>query len=405
MTEQTVLISGAGIAGPTLAYFLGRRGFRPTVVEHAHGTRSSGSPVDVRGPAVRVAEQMGVMPRLRAAATGVTGMRFVDAAARRLGGVGMWAVQGGAGTVELPRGTLASVLYEAARDHAEFVFGDAIASLEQDAGGVDVTFEHGAPRRFDLVVGADGLHSGVRRLAFGPESAFVRHLGLYVATTPFDGPIEHPHEVVLHNAPGRLAAIHPSPAGPLAFFAYRAPAVPDLDHRDTERHKRMLTEAFADGGWRVPELLDRARAAEDLYFDSVSQVVLSPWSAGRITLLGDAAASVSLFGDGSSLAMAGALTLADALAAAAGAALDNVRRHAGTDASAWVLVEDEGDVVTVSVRDDGPGFAADRLARAVEEGRLGVAQSIVGRMRDVGGTAHVTSSPGQGTEVELRATR
>lgn len=316
MTEQTVLISGAGIAGSTLAYWLGRRGFRPTVVEHAHGTRSSGSPVDVRGPAVRVAERMGVMPRLRAAATGVTGMRFVDAAGRRVGGIGMGTVRGGAGTVELPRGALASVLYEAARDHAEFVFGDAIAALDQNAGGVDVTFEHGAPRRFDLVVGADGLHSGVRRLVFGPESAFVRHLGLYVATTPFDGPIEHPREVVLHNTPGRLAAIHPSPAGPLAFFAYRSPAVPDLDHRDTERHKRMLTEAFADGGWRVPELLDRVRAADDLYFDSVSQVVLSPWSVGRITLLGDAAASVSLFGDGSSLAMAGALTLAEALAAA-----------------------------------------------------------------------------------------
>jgi 2-polyprenyl-6-methoxyphenol hydroxylase-like FAD-dependent oxidoreductase len=195
------------------------------------------------------------------------------------------------------------------------VFDDAIATLEQDERGVNVTFDHGEPRRFDLVVGADGLHSNVRRLAFGPEPGFVRHMGLYVATTPFDGPIEHPHEVVLHNTPGRLAAIHPSPAGPLAFFAFRSPAVPDFDHRDTAQHQRLLAGAYAGVGWRVPELLERVRAAEDLYFDSVSQVRLDPWWGGRIALIGDAASSLSLFGDGSSLAIAGAFTLADELAA------------------------------------------------------------------------------------------
>ncbi|MCW2860805.1 MAG: putative oxidoreductase match, partial [Actinoallomurus sp.] len=182
MNDRTVLISGAGIAGSTLAYWLARHGFRPTVVEHARRMRSSGSPVDVRGPAVEVAERMGVLPRLRAAGTGVTGMRFVNAAGRRVGGVGMRVVQGAAGEVEVPRGDLASILYEASRDHAEFVFDDSIATLEQDEQGVDVTFGHARPRRFDLVVGADGLHSAVRLLAFGPESGFVRHLGLFVAT-------------------------------------------------------------------------------------------------------------------------------------------------------------------------------------------------------------------------------
>jgi 2-polyprenyl-6-methoxyphenol hydroxylase-like FAD-dependent oxidoreductase len=315
LNDRTVLISGAGIAGSTLAYWLARHGFRPTVVEHARRMRSSGSPVDVRGPAVEVAERMGVLPRLRAAGTGVTGMRFVNAAGRRVGGVGMRVVQGAAGEVEVPRGDLASILYEASRDHAEFVFDDSIATLEQDEQGVDVTFGHARPRRFDLVVGADGLHSAVRRLAFGPETGFVRHLGLYVATTPFDGRIEHPHEVVLHNTPGRLAAIHPSPSGPLAFFAFRSPEVADFDHRDTARHKRLLEAAFAAGSWRVPELLERVRAADDLFFDSVSQVRLDRWSDGRTALLGDAASSVSLFGDGSTLAIAGAFTLAGELAA------------------------------------------------------------------------------------------
>jgi 2-polyprenyl-6-methoxyphenol hydroxylase-like FAD-dependent oxidoreductase len=336
MNERTVLISGAGIGGSTLAYWLARHGFRPTVVEHARRMRSSGSPVDVRGPAVEVADRMGIMPRLRAAGTGVTGMRFVNAAGRRVGRVGMRVVQGGTGEVELPRHALASVLYEAGRDHAEFVFDDAIASLEQDERGVNVTFDHGEPRRFDLVVGADGLHSNVRRLAFGPEPGFVRHMGLYVATTPFHGPIEHPHEVVLHNAPGRLAAIHPSPTGPLAFFAFRSPAVPDFDHRDAAQHRRLLAAAYADVGWRVPELLERVRTAEDLYFDSVSQVRLNPWSDGRIALVGDAASSLSLFGDGSTLAIAGAFTLAGELAASPGDHRSAFRRY---EAAHRTLVE------------------------------------------------------------------
>jgi 2-polyprenyl-6-methoxyphenol hydroxylase-like FAD-dependent oxidoreductase len=332
MSNQTVLISGAGIAGPTLAYWLARNGFRPTVVERARGLRSSGSPVDVRGRAVGVAEQMGVMPRLRGAGTGVTAMRFVNASGRRVGGVDMRALQQAAGSheVELPRSDLASILYEASRDHAEFVFGDSIAALEQDARGVNVAFDRAPPRRFDLVIGADGLHSAVRRLAFGPESAFVRHMGLYVATMPFDGPIEHRHEVVMHNTPGRAVAIHPSPGGPLAFFAFRSPAVPDFDYRDTGQHKRLLAAAYANGSWRVPDLLDRVHAADDLYFDSVSQVRLGRWSDGRIALLGDAASSVSLFGDGSTLAITGAFTLAHHLADAPGDHQAAFRRYEAT---------------------------------------------------------------------------
>jgi 2-polyprenyl-6-methoxyphenol hydroxylase-like FAD-dependent oxidoreductase len=327
MSERTVLICGAGIAGPTLAYWLARHGFRPTVVEHA-ALRSSGSPVDVRGPAVDVAERMGVMPRIRQARTHTTGISFVNATGRRVGGVNLRAFQQAAGSreVELPRGDLASILYQASRDHAEFLFNDTIVALDQDEHGVGVTFDRAQPRRFDLVVGADGLHSAVRRLAFGPESDFVRHMGIYVATATWeaasltatmrlDGPIAGGREVVMYNTPGRAVAIHPSHGDAGAFFAFRSPAVPGFDYRNTAQHKRLLTAAFRDGGWRVPELLKRAEAADDLYFDSVSQVRVRPWWHGRVALLGDAASCVSLFGDGSSLAMAGAFTLAEALAA------------------------------------------------------------------------------------------
>ncbi len=323
MSNQAVLISGAGIAGPTLAYWLARHGFRPTVVERAAAPRSSGSPVDVRGPAVDVAERMGVMPRIRDAATHVTGMRFVNAAGRRVGRVNLRALQQAAGSreVELPRGDLAAILSQASRHHAEFLFDDAIVALSQDEHGVSVTFEHAQPRRFDLVIGADGLHSAVRRLAFGPEADFAHHLGLYVATMRLegldglDGLVEGGREVVMYNTPGRAAAIHPSRGQALAFFAFQSPAVPDFDYRDTAQHKRLLAAAFQGGGWRVPELLKRVQATDDLYFDSVSQVQVRPWWHGRVALVGDAASCVSLFGDGSSLAMAGAFTLAEQLAA------------------------------------------------------------------------------------------
>jgi 2-polyprenyl-6-methoxyphenol hydroxylase-like FAD-dependent oxidoreductase len=314
---QTVLISGAGVAGPTLAYWLARAGFRPTVVERADGQRSSGNPVDVRGPALPVVEQMGLVDALRAAATQATGLRFVDSTGRRGRRMSLPASRSAAGTseIEVPRADLAGILYAAARDDAEFVYDDTITELDQNPDGVEVTFERGAGRRFDLVVGADGLHSTTRRLAFGPERDFIRHLGVYVATTPLDGPPEDPHDVLLYNTPGRLVAMHPGRGTAGVAFIFRRAAVPGFDYRDLAQHRRILAEAYAgERGWIVPDLLARAERSDDLYFDAVSKVVLPSWSAGRVVLLGDAAASVSLFGDGSSMAIAGARTLAGALA-------------------------------------------------------------------------------------------
>jgi 2-polyprenyl-6-methoxyphenol hydroxylase-like FAD-dependent oxidoreductase len=314
---RTVLISGAGVAGPTLAYWLARAGFRPTIVERTNGQRSSGSPVDVRGPALPVVEEMGVVDDLRSAATHATGIRFVDPSGRLGRRMSPRAGRSAAGTreIEVPRADLARILCAAVHDDAEFVYDDTVTRLDQDPGGVDVCFERSRARRFDFVVGADGLHSTTRRLAFGPDHGFVRHLGIYVATTPLGEPPEQPHDVLLYNTPGRLVAMHPVCGEVGVAFIFRYPALADFDHRDLAQHRRILAEAYAgEHGWRVPELLARALRVDDLYFDAVSKVALPSWSAGRVVLLGDAAASVSLFGDGSSLAIAGAHTLAAALA-------------------------------------------------------------------------------------------
>lgn len=313
--SRTVLVSGGGIAGATLAYWLARYGFAPTVVERAADLRSSGSPVDVRGPAVDVAERMGVLPHVQDAATRVNRLTFVDGEGKRVGGLGMGHFARGARqAVELPRGDLARILHEAARGEVEYLFHDSVSAVIQDGRGVEVTFERSAPRRFDLVVGADGLHSTVRRLVFGSERDHVRHLGLYVATMPLDGPAADPHEVLTHNTPDRAVSLHPARERALVAFMFRRPEVTGFDPHDTRQHRRLLADAFEGGAWRVPEFLQRALATPDLYFDAVSRVTVPDWTRGRVTLLGDAASCVSLFGEGSSLAIAGAATLATELA-------------------------------------------------------------------------------------------
>jgi 2-polyprenyl-6-methoxyphenol hydroxylase-like FAD-dependent oxidoreductase len=317
MRRLNVLISGAGIAGMTLAYWLTRYGMRVTVVELAAGQRSSGSPIDVRAQAADIAARMGIMARVRDAATNVAGMRFIDARGRLAARVDTIRLQRASGRqdVEIARGDLAAILQEASRDSAEVLFNDAIRSLGQDSGGVDVTFESTPPRRFDLVVGADGLHSGVRRHVFGPEPEFVRHAGLYVATLPlsrsFDG-IDR--DITMFNAPRRSATIHPARSSPLAAFIFWRDPLAGYDHTDVEQHRRLVADTYQGDGWHVPALLEEVQTTDDLYFDSLSRVHIASWAQGRVVLVGDAASCVSLLGDGSSLAMIGAHTLAEALA-------------------------------------------------------------------------------------------
>jgi 2-polyprenyl-6-methoxyphenol hydroxylase-like FAD-dependent oxidoreductase len=310
----SVLISGAGIAGSTLAFLLARHGFRPVMTERARGLRSSGTPVDVQDAAFDVAQRMGVVPSLREAATRVDRMVFVDRRGRRVVQVNLPI--NGDRQIEVPRGDLARILCEAVQGDAEVLFDESVVAIEQDEGGVDVTFERAAPRRFDYVVGCDGLHSTVRRLVFGPESRFIEDLGIYVATFPLGTAADDLSEVVMYNVPNKAISIHPGTGQPIAALMYRGTVAADFDHRNATQHRRLLEEAFGDAGWRSRELVDRLGDVADFYFDSVSRIRLATWSKGRVMLLGDAASCVSFLGGGSSNAMAGAAVLADALGAA-----------------------------------------------------------------------------------------
>jgi 2-polyprenyl-6-methoxyphenol hydroxylase-like FAD-dependent oxidoreductase len=321
--NERVLISGAGIAGPTLAYWLARYGFRPTVVERAPGLRQGGQGVDVRGQAIEVAERMGIMPRIRSAAADVIGMSFVDAANRRLARIDLQAIQRkyASSEVEIMRGDLVAILHDVTKHDVEYVFGDSIQSLGQDADRVRVSFERGTTRRFDLVIGADGLHSTVRRLAFGPASHYLRYLQHHFAFANADPALGEDRWMTMFNQPGKMAGIYRSGthAGAKAYFVFRRRLPLTYDHRNIEQQKHLLSEAFAGVPWRVPELLAGAHADPEFYFDALSQVQMPSWSSGRVALVGDAAYCASpVSGAGATLSLIGAYRLAGELAGAAG---------------------------------------------------------------------------------------
>ncbi|MGK5629762.1 FAD-dependent monooxygenase [Streptomyces sp. URMC 123] len=312
--SKSVLISGASIAGPALAYWLGRYGFAPTVVELAPELRGGGQAVDFRGTThLTVLERMGVLDELRAIQTGGSPIRFVDECGRpllRLPG------ELSGGDVEVLRGDLARVLYEHSLPYTEYVFGDTITGLHETDAGVEVRFRHRAPRVFDLVIGADGLHSTVRRLAFGPEERYVRHLGHYAATWTLPNHLGVGREALAYNAPGRFASVggdHRDAARAGAFFVFASPPL-SYDRHDTEEQKALIAGAFAGLGWEVPRLLEFLRQAPEVYFDAISRVDVDRWSTGRIGLVGDAACGATLGGMGTGTAVVAAYVLAGELA-------------------------------------------------------------------------------------------
>jgi 2-polyprenyl-6-methoxyphenol hydroxylase-like FAD-dependent oxidoreductase len=311
-----ILISGAGIAGPSLALWLGALGHRVTVVEKAPGPRIGGSAVDFRGDQMTLLDRMGLLPGVRELQTAMGERRAVDSDGRRLA---TFPSAFFSGEVEIDREDLAHLLYERTRNDTEYVFGDSITGLGETGGGVDVTFASGSPRRFDLVIGADGAHSGVRRLAFGDESLFAHDLGFCTATFEVPNTFGLDHRAVSYNEPGRgvevSSARHPERASVSLTFT----TGPDTGERFTlEEQRELLTTRFGGMGWQVPELLEGLCRAPSLYFDRLAQIRLDRWHSGRIVLLGDAAWCAGPGGNGTGLAMLGAYTLAGELAAAEG---------------------------------------------------------------------------------------
>jgi 2-polyprenyl-6-methoxyphenol hydroxylase-like FAD-dependent oxidoreductase len=317
-----VLISGAGIAGPCLAWWLLRQGHAVTLVEKAAKPRTGGYIIDFWGKGYDLAERMGLMPQIQAVGYHVNEVRFVGDDGRRRGGfdVGVFDRATGGRFVTLPRGELARVLFEAVGNGVEALFGDEISAFEQDAGGVTVSLASGAERRCDLLIGTEGIHSRTRDLAFGPEGRFERFLGYSFAAYTIPGyPQRDPNVYVMHGEPGRQAARFALRDGTtLALLIWRDEAGMPAPH-EPARQRAMLRERFAGGAWEVSALLAGLDQADDLYLDRMSQIRMDRWHHGRVALLGDAAFAPSfLAGQGSALAMIGGYVLAGELSRAGG---------------------------------------------------------------------------------------
>ena len=320
-----VLISGAGIAGPTLAYWLQRFGHNATIVERAPKLRTGGYVIDFWGAGFDVAQRMGLVEDIRSQGYMVREVLMVGRDGNRVAGFPVDAISRIANGryVSIPRGELAALIYQKIEGSVETLFNDSIADIEHCPNSVRVRFDSGATREFDVVIGADGLHSRVREIAFGPEEQFEHYLGYKVAAFEVSGYRPRNESVYLmHTEVGQQVgrfSLRDDRTMFLFIYTDPSPAIPD----NTARQKDSLRERFGKSGWECPQILDALDSVNELYFDRVSQIQMGSaersWSRGRVALVGDAAFCVSLLaGQGSAIAMTGAFILAGELYRAAG---------------------------------------------------------------------------------------
>ena len=327
---MNVLISGAGIAGPTLAFWLRKYGFAPTLVETAPALQTRGYVIDFWGRGYDIAEKMGLLPDITRIGYHTQELRIVDDRGRRLSGFGVQVFREltGGRYVTLGRSDLSKLIYDRISGSCEIIFGDSITSLREAHGELHVEFEHGSERRFDLVIGADGLHSRVRKLVFGPQDRYEKDLGYRVAAFE-TGKYRPRNELVyiIHGAPGRQVgrfALHDDRT--LFLFIFDGGGEPEA--HGVAAQKAILRKAFEGDGWELPRILAALDTCNDLYFDRVSQIRMDAWSHGRVALVGDAGFCVSLLaGQGSALAMTAAYVLAGELATSPGRPQAAFRRY------------------------------------------------------------------------------
>jgi len=313
-----IAINGVGIAGPTLAYWLRRSGHEVLLIEQSPGLRTGGYAIDFWGIGLDIAERMGLLPRIREIGWDMQALRYVDARGRTEGGFPLDSFRrlSHGRFTELRRSDLSAALCAALDGGVETIFGNSVQRIADEGSRVRLELDHAGTRDVDLVIGADGLHSQVRRLAFGPQANFEVPLGYHVAAFELEGYRPRDELVaVSHAVPGRQVtrlSLHGDMT--LCLFVFRdeylSLPVPSSD----QGRKAALQSVFAGVGWECPAILAAMEQGGEIYFDRVSQIRMNSWTVGRTALIGDAAACVSLLaGEGTGLAMAEAYTLAGEL--------------------------------------------------------------------------------------------
>ena len=322
MNNKNILISGAGIAGTTLALWLKKFGFNPTIIEMAPALREGGYAIDFMGAGYDVAEKMGIIPALKQVDINFSKLVFVDSNNKEKGSMNYQKIKdflnGRAFT--LLRSDLAKMIYQSLDKDVEIIFGDTITNIAQNENEVSVTFQSGTTRNFDLLVGADGLHSKVRSLVFGNETQFEKYFGYYTSSYTIDDFSLGNRTFSMYNVPYKQVAVYSKSGNQTTtFFIFTSPEKLSYPYHDIGKQKQILKTEFENSGWMCPQLLSRIDSTTDFYFDSISQIKMDSWYKGRITLVGDAGYCPSLLsGKGSTLAMVGAYILAGELKQANG---------------------------------------------------------------------------------------
>src|SRR5919202_944122 len=290
MNSTKVLISGASITGPALGYWLSHYGFDCTIVERAPELRKGGYAIDVRGAAIEVIKKMGLYDKLQALDTNAEKVTFVDKTSKELLAIDA-DIFGGRQheDLEIMRGDIAEVLYNATKNSCHYIWGDSIASLTETDQGIHVTFEQSPPQTFDIVIGADGVHSNVRRLAFGDETPFVKSLGAYISIATIPNTLNLHNEEIIYGVNGKSVGVYTANNNQelKAMFLFNSPVL-SYDRHDSTSQKKIVADIFTDEqGWKVPYLLEAMQQTDDFYLDQIAQVHLPQWSKGRVVVAGD----------------------------------------------------------------------------------------------------------------------
>lgn len=312
-------ICGAGIAGPTLAYWLVRGGHEVHLVERAPGLRTGGYIVDFWGVGYDVAERMGIVEQVRGRGYQVEEVRLVGASGETAGGFSadVFRRMTGDRFTSVARSDLAAVIFDAVKSDVEVSFADTVVAVEPRPEAVTVQLASGGSRRYDLLVAADGLHSAIRGLAWGEQQAYERQLGYYVAAFEVTGyPRRDDNVYVSHAEPGRsMSRFSLRGDRTLFLLVFEAAGLNGPEPVDDAGRRQVLHRVFGNSGWEAAAILDALdRTPQEIYFDRVSQIETPRWSMDRQVLIGDAAACVSLLaGEGTGLAMTQAWVLAGEL--------------------------------------------------------------------------------------------
>jgi len=358
-TDMNVLVSGASITGLSSAYWLNKIGYTVTIVEIASELRKGGTAVDLMGDTVNILRRMGIFDQIKANRLGLNAFEFKNADDITEGSIAVLdeGVECPDDEFEIERDKFIRILFDLVKEDVEFIFHNSIVALEETNDGINVIFKDGAPRTFDLVIGCDGIHSAVRRLAFGKEAEYTHFLGLYSSVTIVDRLLVKPDTTQLYSVPGKSVMLNGYNGKSDIIFMFASESEIPYDYRDEAQQQSIILAQFAGQSWRVAELWEAVKHANNFYFDKLCQIRMPSWTKGRVALVGDAAYCPSpAAGRGGSLAMDGAASLADAL-----------QKHAGDYELAFQEYNNTLRPFIEAVQADAVNFALEMMVPRTEE--------------------------------------